>query len=139
MAIQWTTTMSTGVSELDEEHRRLIEWINRLTAAMKSGNGRQEILEILTFLVRYAEEHFTNEEHCMNRHRCPAAKANRKAHSEFLYMVSEMRDAVERDGPTWLSMMQLNAALGEWLRSHIMHVDVRLRRCIQDANAFDRN
>lgn len=139
MAIQWSTTMSTGVAELDEEHRQLIECINTLTAAMKSGNGRQEVLEILTFLNRYAEEHFTHEEHCMNRLHCPAAKANRKAHSDFLYMVSEMRERVEREGPTWLSMMQLNASLGEWLRSHILHVDARLRNCVPKTDPFDRN
>ncbi len=132
MAIQWIESMSTGVKEVDDAHKVLIEWINKLQDAMKAGNGRQEVLNILDFLALYAQEHFTHEELCMNKYRCPSAKQNRKAHGEFMVFVMDMRQKVEKEGASWASVMEINRSLGEWLQTHIMKIDIHLINCSRD-------
>jgi hemerythrin-like metal-binding protein len=134
MALQWLETMSTGVKEVDDAHKILIEWINKLQDAMKEGKGRQEVLGILDFLAYYAEQHFTHEEHCMNKYKCPAAKQNRKEHGEFLLYVIQMREKAAKEGVTWVSVMEINHRLSDWLITHIMKVDIHLIHCSKDGN-----
>lgn len=121
--------MATGVKEVDDAHKELISCINSLQDAMRAGNGRREILGILDYLAFYAEEHFTHEEHCMNKYRCPAAKANRKAHGDFLLFVIRMRQSVQQEGVTWSAVMETSKELGEWFEHHIKRIDVHLIHC----------
>lgn len=132
MALQWLESMSTGIKEVDEAHKVMIEWINKLQDAMKDGKGREEVILILDFLALYAQDHFTHEEQCMNKYRCPTAKENRKAHGEFLVFVMDMKQKIAREGVTWTSVMEINLSLSEWLRTHIMKIDIHLISCSKD-------
>ncbi|NUN70993.1 MAG: hemerythrin family protein [Bacteroidetes bacterium] len=129
MPLEWVDAMATGIKEVDDAHKELIACINRLQDAVQAGNGRREILGILDYLAFYAEQHFTHEEQCMNRYRCPAAKANRKAHGDFLLFVIRIRQSVQKDGVTWSAVMETNRELGEWFEAHIKRIDRHLRQC----------
>ena len=131
MAIQWNSSLETGVKEVDEAHKTLILWINKLTDAMKSGNGKQEVLNVLTFLEKYAAQHFSHEESCMDRHKCPAALANRKAHAEFFSYFSQVKSTIEKENVTTPMVLDLHTALSDWLRNHILKIDTTLRTCVK--------
>ncbi|HTX86578.1 MAG TPA: hemerythrin domain-containing protein, partial [Candidatus Nanoarchaeia archaeon] len=61
--IKWEDKFSVGVKELDEQHKKIIEIINRLTAMDSAADfSGEEILKILRELNDYAHYHFTNEE-----------------------------------------------------------------------------
>jgi len=130
MALQWDDAMTTGVADVDDAHRTLILWINKLSDAMRSGQAKPEVLRILTFLGDYAHKHFSSEESCMHRLKCPTAQANRHAHAEFLQYFGAMKAEVEAKGVTSVTVIELQAALGNWLRNHIMKVDTALLACV---------
>jgi len=131
MALIWDESMSTGVAELDDAHKTLILWVNKLSDAMKSGKGKEEVMSILDFLGNYAQKHFSSEEACMHANRCPTALANKKAHGEFLAYFTKMRGDCETNGVTVSKVLELQGALGNWLRNHIMKIDVALRPCVK--------
>ena len=130
MALQWDDTMTTGVAEVDEAHRTLIAWINKLADAMKLGQAKPEVLRILNFLGDYATKHFASEESCMHRYSCPTALANKHAHAEFLTYFTKMKKDVETSGATSVTVLDLQNALGDWLKNHIMKVDMGLLACV---------
>jgi hemerythrin-like metal-binding protein len=135
MAIIWEDRFATGVHEVDEAHKKLFGWVNQLSDAMKQGKGAPEVLRILNLLGAYAATHFAHEEGCMHAMRCPSALANKKAHAEFIAYFTRLKQECERNGVTTAKVLELQSALGGWLRSHIMKVDVSLRDCLQHADA----
>jgi hemerythrin len=131
MALEWNDGMATGVKEVDDAHKILIMWINKLNEAMKSGNGRQEVQKVLDFLGSYAVKHFSHEENCMHQYKCPAGLANKKAHDEFLVYFTKMKKAFETNGATVSSVIELSNALSDWLKNHIMKIDTKLAPCVK--------
>lgn len=131
MLFTWDESMSTGVPELDEAHRRLFECVNELGTAIKEGTGHAGAMRTLDFLGTYAAQHFGSEEDCMHRHQCPAALTNKKAHTEFLAYFTRMKADCESSGFTNTRLMEMQQALGNWLRNHIMKIDVTLKPCIK--------
>ena len=70
-------TMGTGVQTIDDQHKQLIEMINRLMEATNSGRGKHEIATMMNFLAYYAVEHFSHEECVMSEMKCPVAEKNK--------------------------------------------------------------
>ena len=123
MVLEWNVAMTSGVKEIDEAHKILINGINELAGAMKSGHGRVKILKTLDFLIKYAHMHFAHEESCMDRYHCPAAHANKCAHDDFIVIFSRMKKNIELYGPTEASVTELHTHLTRWWKNHIMKID----------------
>ncbi|HAP35235.1 MAG TPA: hypothetical protein DCQ28_04575 [Bacteroidetes bacterium] len=134
MKLEWDEAMSTGVKEVDDAHKLLMVWINKLTVDMRSGNGRKEIFSVLNFLEQYAALHFAHEEGCMLQYQCPSAESNKKAHEEFLEYFKRMKKQIETDGPTVKAVIDIKDAMGNWLKNHIMKTDICLAQCVKDGS-----
>jgi hemerythrin-like metal-binding protein len=128
--IEWhEEIMSTGVSSVDDQHRQLIDRINELHAACLQGRAREELLEQLDFLGRYAQSHFAHEEKIMQAHQCPARGKNKAAHTKFLNDYSRLQELVKKDGASTKVAIELKQMLADWLSSHICKIDTSLRSC----------
>jgi hemerythrin-like metal-binding protein len=134
MELEWKEAMATGVKEIDEAHKVLIIWINRLSVEMRSNNGRQEIINGLDFLEKYAALHFSHEENCMLQLQCPSFRANKNAHAEFLEFFARMRKNIEVNGPTVKAVLEIKSVMGDWLKNHIMKIDMGLAKCVKQNN-----
>jgi hemerythrin len=130
-ALAWDETLATGDETVDRQHQELIRQINALVEAMAQGRGRTVIGRILDYLDRYVGEHFSWEETCMHRHRCPAAEVNRQAHSRFVQNFKALRDRFDREGPSTDLVLQVRRDLGDWLIRHIRGIDTGLRPCLK--------
>ena len=60
--ITWGPQLEFGISIIDSQHKRLVDMINKLDDAMKSGRGGQEVTNTLEGLVEYTHTHFRTEE-----------------------------------------------------------------------------
>jgi hemerythrin-like metal-binding protein len=121
--------MSTGVQTIDAQHQELIKRINELHAACLVGTAREELVEQLDFLGKYASEHFAHEEGIMEKHRCPARSQNKAAHVKFLQDYQRLVEMVEAGGATTKVAIELKRMLADWLTSHICRIDTKLRDC----------
>ncbi len=131
MAISWhQDSMSTGVPEIDEQHKELLRRFNDFHEAVKHHQGKEALEQTLTFLTSYTATHFTHEEACMNRLRCTAAEANKIAHDAMRGEIARIKSRIASDGIQSLDVVQLEKILGDWLRNHICTVDVKLRECV---------
>jgi hemerythrin len=128
----WEEDMRTGDEVLDLQHKELIYRLNLLLHAMYKGQVTEEVESMLEFLDSYIVEHFTYEEACMDRVRCPLALANRKAHAEFLKRLYSFR-AEMSNNPSTVSLVAVKMLrdLSEWLVVHILHIDARLLPYVQ--------
>ena len=65
----------------------------------------------------------------MTRMHCSAALANKAAHDAMRGEIAAIKSRIASSGIQSLDVVQLEKILGDWLRSHICTVDVRLREC----------
>ncbi len=134
MAIVWNERlMSTGVAEIDAQHRKLIDQLNGLFTALDSGVPDAEVKKMLTFLGEYTAWHFGDEEKCFAKFACPAAEANKAAHASFLGIFKGIADKVESEGVTSALALQTQQAVSDWVRNHIVRIDTKSRPCAATA------
>ena len=67
MAIKWTEDLSVGFDRIDDQHKELIERLDKFIQAMTEGKGRNEVEDVIKFLGKYVEEHFSTEETYMSK------------------------------------------------------------------------
>ena len=64
---RWSAVYAVGDAQVDAEHKGLFALAERFERAMLEGKGKDILLELLVQLVKYAGEHFAQEEALMAR------------------------------------------------------------------------
>lgn len=121
--LTWSDKYSVGVRELDEQHQKLVAMINELHDAMKAGQGKTALAQILQSMAEYTQSHFAAEEKYMTRFQYPEYVDHKLAHQQFIWKVSDFREAFDK-GQASLSLEVMNF-LKDWLSQHIVGVDKR--------------
>ncbi len=129
--LQWTEEFETGHAEIDVQHQTLIGYVNRLEEMSYTTNpDRHEaefLLDLVAFVEDYTRVHFSHEENCMARHRCPAYAENKAAHHDFLDFFRKFKRRFEVEGCRREVLQELHDACSAWIRGHILRIDVQLK------------
>ncbi|MBN1409286.1 MAG: hemerythrin family protein [Spirochaetales bacterium] len=119
--IEWNDALSIQISEIDNQHMKLVQIINNLHAAMLEGKGKLVIEKILNEMVDYTVYHFSTEEKLMGPHRYPLEEEHRKQHAGFVEKAKDFQEKMSQ-GKLFLSIEIMNF-LKNWLSNHIMDSD----------------
>lgn len=120
-AIQWTNSLSVNVSEIDQQHQRLIQMINDLDDAMRQGKGKETVGKIIQNMIAYTGTHFSTEEKYFDRFGYPDAAVHKKTHADFVKKAKEVKQKFDQ-GQLGLPIEVMNFLSG-WLGSHIKGED----------------
>jgi hemerythrin len=123
---EWSSELSVKVKEIDLQHQNLVGLINKLHHAMKNGEGRNIVGNIIKDLVNYTETHFKTEERFFEMYGYPEAENHKKEHASFVEKISKIKSKYEQ-GRTTLSV-EVMVFLSDWLRKHIKGTDMRYSR-----------
>jgi len=138
MTLEWNQeTMTTGLPEIDEQHR---EWIRRFNQFEDAAANKQEseaIRDAFQSFMSYAETHFTYEEALMEKHNSPSAALNREEHEKFRKKLLEMEEAILPEGGSAEEVIERQADMGQWLLDHIIKVDTEFRSTLVAQSAED--
>lgn len=126
----WDESLSVGIPEIDQQHKQLIDQMNELTDAIQKNAVQEEINPILQFLEKYINQHFSLEESCMNKYKCPIAAENKTAHEHFIKKFQEIKEELTLKGPSLVLALKINKELLGWFMNHIKKIDPKLKRCI---------
>lgn len=119
---EWKESMSVGVSQFDEQHKKLVVMINDLFEAMHAGKASEVLGDVLlSGLIDYTQTHFANEERLMQLHSYPELAAHKQEHTRLTQKVMDLQ-AQHQAGKMALSI-ETSRFLREWLTQHIMHND----------------
>ncbi len=128
MSIVWSEEFATGMPKIDDQHRKLFDMLNQLESQRRSGDSAGKMMEIVKGLARYAQEHFSYEEGCMEKCKCAVGSVNKLAHQRFLRMVESTLKEFESTPPPRDFFDKLHREVEDWIRSHICKIDVQLRK-----------
>jgi hemerythrin len=119
--IAWNKQLELGVAEVDTQHKRLVEMVNRLHDAMAQGHGADIMGRLLDDLIAYTVSHFATEERLMKAGGYPGAPAHLREHDNLKKAVSEL----QREFKAGKKMLTLEVMkfLRDWLTHHILESD----------------
>ena len=117
----WTDQLSVGIEVIDQQHRRIVEYINQLDDARTNRHAREEIGNLINDLVDYTISHFGFEESLQEEAGYPFFKSHKKVHELFTQRVSEYQARFNRGEDVGKG---LNSLLVTWLFNHIKRDDM---------------
>lgn len=123
----WSDLFETGIAEIDEQHRHLVDLINYLGRDAESATP-EHIDQSLQVLAEYTVLHFQTEENLMTAGQVAADHADhhRDTHQRFIRQVTEW--LAHRGRPQGIGLQQLLEFLANWLVFHILGDDQSLGR-----------
>jgi hemerythrin-like metal-binding protein len=127
--IVWNDSLVTGVAEIDEQHRILVNSINEANTRLTTGFNAEILDQITQNLLSYALYHFETEEELMQEFNYVEASAedaetHLRQHREFSATVVAVRDGIKAG--KLMSREELLSFLNGWLINHILNTDKRL-------------
>jgi len=118
---EWKPNMSVGNALIDNDHRKLVHYVNEMHHAMMGGRGREIVGPILDKLVAYTKEHFGREEIIWKAGRYADFELHKRQHEQLLKTVADFH-AKYAAGTAALSVDVMNF-LRDWLKNHILKAD----------------
>ena len=82
----WSSSLETGIPEIDEQHKELFRQIDILLDRSKD----DRIHETLKFLGNYVVKHFTDEQLIHLRAKYPKAADHKKLHTAFVAVYNDL-------------------------------------------------
>jgi len=122
--------VATGIPEIDRQHRELLVQIAELGEAARTGD-LPLAEDVLSYLERFAAEHFATEQRFMLAFGYPDLGAHRSLHVAFASELArrKARYAAHRSAATLLS--DLSQWMDRWLNEHLLVEDAEMARFIR--------
>lgn len=118
---QWNESFSVGVPAMDNQHKRLVEMVNRIYEAMRNAKGDQVVRQILQELANYTLTHFAAEETLMRKVGFPPLAAHIEKHKTLVDKAVGMMN--DLNSGKMIATVSLAAFLKDWLVQHIQNED----------------
>jgi two-component system, NtrC family, sensor kinase len=127
----WNDDYSVGIEEVDQQHRGLVDMINRLDLAIAEGASTAVVGKLLGDLKSYTHYHFSTEEHLMREGGCDSAhlRLHLRQHRDFERSLEQFARAYDVSGSVVAG--SLLEFLIKWLMSHIMGSDKEMGRLLR--------
>ena len=123
MRIEWRDGYNTGISGIDQDHRKLVALINELDDVLNKKADLAEIGRIIDELADYTDYHFSREERLMAAVSYENTAQHAYAHAEFGRFVGGMIGEC-MISPSEDTARRLKTYLAEWLVDHILDEDM---------------
>lgn len=117
--ITWTDDLNTDIDIIDEQHKRIVQYINDLYVARKNEDSDM-VGEVIDELVDYTISHFAFEESLMEKANYAFLEPHKKVHELF---VKKVTGFVERHNAGEDVSGELLRLLQRWLINHIKSED----------------
>ena len=130
--MNWDPSFETGNATVDEQHRSLIQMVNEFHDAAFRTPGKYDVGTILSRLAAYTVKHFAHEEKLMRDTQYPDYASHKKEHDQLVAKATELIKG-HQAGKMVLTVT-VSQFLQEWLRVHILQVDKRMIKYLQESH-----
>lgn len=120
MPIEWTSDLNTGIEVIDNQHKRIVDYINQLENAIKQ-QSRLSVGQVLDELVDYTLSHFAFEESLQEEAGYKFGKPHKAVHDLFAKRIAAYQGKHNAGEEV---AEQLHSMLGTWLVHHIKRDDM---------------
>jgi hemerythrin len=116
----WSEGFNLGIEAIDQQHRKIVDYINQLYEAFTGGQPQKKLGKMLNELVDYTNYHFDFEENLQEKAGYPFLDAHKKTHGLFAKRISDFQTRFEKGEDIFRDADNL---LSTWLFDHLKHDD----------------
>ena len=124
--LHWRDNMSVGVEAVDNDHKHLVDLLNKLHFLRLAGADRASVGEVLEELLRYTEYHFEREEKLMESCSYPDLADHRELHQDLARKLWEYTKTFE-DRPDSFDIETFYDFLSDWLLVYVLDKDMKYK------------
>ena len=117
--LNWVSDLNTGIEEIDRQHRRIVDYINRLYE-LRETPDRKLLGEVIGETVDYTLSHFAFEEGMIEEAGYMFSGPHKRVHELFIRRVTEIQMRFEAGEDV---SNELHGMLSRWLFNHIRNED----------------
>jgi hemerythrin len=128
--IEWTPALSTGLADIDADHKKLIDLLNQIFISSYAGVSSEMLNNILKELMNYTIYHFDREEKYLGSHDYPLLAEHNMQHEKLKNQLQEIISKVSESNLENLSD-ETYAFLRGWLIDHIQAHDLEYAKFLQ--------
>lgn len=121
--MEWNEKLSTGINEIDNQHKKLIEQINILHSAMRERKAKDVMGKILEELKAYTKYHFSTEEKAFEKYNYLEKISHTHKHNDLIKQLDGIMDQYKA-GSMMISISLLDF-LNKWVSEHIQKDDMK--------------
>lgn len=136
--IKWSEDLSVNIPIIDEQHKKLISYLNELYTHMKVGKGREIIGDTLTKMIEYTKFHFKTEEDFFEKFNYPDREDHEKEHKNFIDKVNKIyndfNNGILSTSITTITSTVIDTFnfLYQWVSNHIKKIDKKYEPFLKD-------
>ena len=126
----WRPDLATGIADIDRQHEELLANVAMLRSAARTRQpGVAEV--VLTFLERYAAEHFAAEERAMWQAGYPDLDAHWSLHLAFATELARRTADYRASASPEDVLLDMGIWMDRWLEDHLMGADAVMARFLR--------
>ena len=118
--VKWEAEYNLGVEEIDNQHRTLVDLLNKTWEGVVFRADKDKVLELIEQLERYTVAHFAAEEVYMAAIHYPNLEDHRLTHKKFIARIESEKKFAIAGGQLSLGLVNF---LKQWLLEHILGAD----------------
>ncbi len=120
--VKWDDSLSVGIAEVDQEHKELIDTLNRYHALMQAGETQEDFASYLQNFKGSFAKHLNTEASAIHESGFPEEDAHIKDHEESLFELDRMLERSKAGEDVTIEFFEF---LSHWIREHTMKFDKR--------------
>ena len=121
--LQWSSDLNTNISIIDDQHKRIVYFINALEDVNESGDI-SNLGKILKDLSDYTISHLDFEESLLDKVGYASIKPHQRVHQLFRDRIAKYIDRYSKEDGAAIAR-ELHKMLSRWLFDHIRTEDFR--------------
>lgn len=130
----WSDEYSVNIKVLDDQHKKIVEFINLLHAGMLSNNAKEALGKILKDLVVYTKTHFQEEEKLFLDYGYLQSSVHKAKHVSLIKQVEEIQ--AKYDAGALALSVEVSQFLTDWLKNHILVEDKKYMKFFSDKGVY---
>ncbi len=122
LSLAWDSALSVGITEIDDQHKNLIYYINQVYKISTKELEAESVLAVLQGLIDYTVYHFSTEDKYFTLFTSKSIDAHKIAHDKFCIDVTNFVNEFKNGR---MKIADLYEYLKKWLINHIINTDVK--------------
>ncbi|WP_062810891.1 bacteriohemerythrin [Alcanivorax sp. NBRC 102028] len=129
MRLVWGPAYELGILVIDQQHKRIVDYINDLDRLVGQPGAQLGVARVLYDLVDYTESHFSFEEALMERAGYDKLDDHHSQHRKFIFHIESLLRRHEDGVDVAESLLRV---LEKWLFHHILEEDRAYTQQVRD-------
>lgn len=135
MIIDWNEDVTSGIEEIDRQHKQIINQLNHIVFLFESPDSSKDLITCLLEFSKLIQEHFDYEENLLSEYGYKGLKDHKAGHEEITDLINSVIMPAMLDDEAEIPAEPL-ISIVRWFEKHLKTEDTRYFKSIKKSQDF---